>query len=458
MSDVSGSDVASAVSQLAAFYREPSRFRPYYIHGDEPLPEGHVVLKIALGRLAPGWAREHSALGREELIAAARAFVRQVCLWERATHYQLLCLAERARPEAIKENYRLLMALIHPDRQEADAHEWPTNCAQRVNEAYAVLSGESSREAYDDMLRRAHASAPFEHAAAVVSGKPHKARGGNGRRFAIVAAVLLAVFGAQAWWMSDTPQHYSLLQRAAALSSAEGWRNELPRFMGMPAVAFDPIELFKPAPTPTTLRSASASVQVANVVEPPAGSLPEALLARPPGALLQPEAPPPTVLAQANPIRSRNAVPSSAPAPVPASAPVAPVPAPAPAPAVSTEGPTSDDIEILVARIVSAYETGNADDLMALFDTEQLGMWKGLRVRNTYSDFFRSTRARRLRMERLSWQTTPTTAKVIGIATVAAEYADSGNRVERKVDVEIDIALREGQVRIDRLMLFPDGK
>ncbi len=444
MSDTSGSDVASAVSQLVAFYREPSRFRPYYIHGDEPLPEGHVVLKIALGRLAPEWARELSALGREELIAAARAFVRQVCLWERATHYQLLCLAERAPPEAIKENYRLLMALIHPDRQEADAHEWPTNCAQRVNEAYAVLSAESSREAYDDMLRRAHAAAPFEHAAAVVSGKPHKARGGNGRRFAIVAAVLLAVFGVQSWWMGDTPQHYSLLQRAAALSSAEGWRNELPRFMDMkPAVAFDPIELFKPVTK--ALRLASISVPMANEAQQPAvQSMAEARAARPPAANPQAELQPPVVLAQVTTIAPSGAAPS--PTKPPALRPM------------RAEGPTSEDIEILVALIVSAYETGNADALMALFDAEQLGMWKGVRVRNTYTDFFRATRTRRLRMERLTWQTTPTTAKALGTATVVADYADTGKRMERNVDVEIDIALREGRVRIARLSLFPDGK
>jgi len=51
-----------------------------------------VVLKFALGRLSPGWQRDLSKHDKEALVEAARAFVRQVCLWERSTHYQVLCL------------------------------------------------------------------------------------------------------------------------------------------------------------------------------------------------------------------------------------------------------------------------------------------------------------------------------------------------------------------------------
>src|SRR5690348_15481883 len=123
MVDAPGAGAASVATQLLAFYREPARFRPHYIHGDEPLPEGHVVLKFALGRFSPGWHRDLAHDDQAQLIEAARAFVRQVCLWERATHYQLLCLPRTAGRDEVRENYRLLMALLHPDRQDAGA--WP---------------------------------------------------------------------------------------------------------------------------------------------------------------------------------------------------------------------------------------------------------------------------------------------------------------------------------------------
>ena len=139
MTDAPGAGAASVAAQLLEFLREPGRVRPPYLNGQQPLPEGNVVLKFALGRFPQGWQRDLPHAGQEEIVEAARAFVRQVCLRDRATHYQVLCLAADAPSEAIKENYRLLMALLHPDRQDADAHEWPTGCAQRVNDAYAVL-------------------------------------------------------------------------------------------------------------------------------------------------------------------------------------------------------------------------------------------------------------------------------------------------------------------------------
>ncbi len=465
MIDASAAGFASVASQLVAFYREPARFRPYYIHGEEPLPEGHVVLKFALGRFDS--ARGPTPMDREQLVAAARAFVRQVCLRERATHYQVLCLEEGAARDTIRENYRLLMALIHPDRQDADANEWPTNCAQRVNEAYATLSEGPSRKAYDEMMRKSHVSAPFEYVApAPVDGSPRRAGGGYLRRFAVVAMMLVAVFAVQAWWMGDTPQHYSLLERAVALRDAQGWRVEMPRFMDVrPAMSFDPIELFKPSHKP--LRLASTSIRPQDL---PKDAAPAAPAAAPPA-----------------PMQPANVGPSPVPVPAPeaAHAQARPDPRPAriepaptlpampvirlaqasaqPGPAAAqvspgASGPTVDDIELVVAQLVSAYEEGSADGLMALFDTDQLGMWKGFRVRNTYADFFRATRTRRLRLDKLTWQTAGATARAQGGATLIADYADGGNRIERKVDMEIDLALRDGRLRISRLLLFPDVK
>ena len=97
---------------------------------------------------------------------------------------------------------------------------------------------------------------------------------------------------------------------------------------------------------------------------------------------------------------------------------------------------------------------------MGLFDPDEMGFWTGFRTRTAYSDFFRATRERRLRMDRLKWQTVSQVAQARGDATVIADYSDGTGKVERKVEVEIeiDIRLRDGQARITRLLLFPDGK
>nr|MDQ3028404.1 J domain-containing protein [Pseudomonadota bacterium] len=221
MTDAPGSGAASVASQLIAFFREPARFRPHYIHGDERLPEGHVVLKFALGRFSRGWHRDLSHHDQEELTEAARSFVRQVCLWERATPYQVLCLGRDAPRDAIKENYRLLMALLHPDRPDALAHAWPDDCAQRVNDAYATLSDDALRSAYDTGIRKAHYSGAFEHPApSMAKSAPTPRRGGWARSLAVVSAVVAALFVAQSWWVGDQPEHYALLERALPLRAS----------------------------------------------------------------------------------------------------------------------------------------------------------------------------------------------------------------------------------------------
>ena len=52
------------------------------------------------------------------------------------------------RDAAIKESFRLLMQLVHPDRQDAQAH-WPESFAAQANRAYGILRNRESREKFD---------------------------------------------------------------------------------------------------------------------------------------------------------------------------------------------------------------------------------------------------------------------------------------------------------------------
>ena len=455
MTDAPGSGAASVAAQLVAFFREPARFRPHYIHGDEPLPEGHVVLKFALGRFSRGWHRDLSHHDQQELSDAARAFVRQVCLWERATPYQVLCLARDAGRDAVKENYRLLMALLHPDRPDALVHAWPEDCAQRVNDAYAILSDDALRSAYDEGIRKAQYAGAFEHPAtsSPISGRGPR-HGGWARSFVVVSAVVAALFVVQSWWVSDQPEHYALLEHAFPLRASAKWvrdalpNAELPRFMDFkPVATFDPIEFLTPSKQPHRLASLSVWTPLAASSDPPAREPMQAaeVAASLPGPALVPVPSPPPREAAPPALRLAQAV-----APPPTASPSAPRVSTVPA-------PTPEHVEMLVARLVSYYEAGDSQGLVGLFDPEQIGFWKGFQTRATYSDFFRATRERRLRMDRLKWQAGPQVAQARGDATIIAEYSDGTGKVERKVPVEIDITLRDGQARITRLVLFPGG-
>ena len=77
-------------------------------------------------------------------------------------------------------------------------------------------------------------------------------------------------------------------------------------------------------------------------------------------------------------------------------------------------------------------------------------------VRQAYGDFFRATQKRELRIERLAWNTSPGTATAKGEATVRAQYADRAP-LDRRVDLQMEIVLRDGQARLRNLALFPDS-
>lgn len=89
---------------------------------------------------------------RAQVQAAASFFIQQVCFVRSADHYRVLGLRADATAEQIKEHHRLLMRLVHPDRQGV-SDLWADAYAARVNEAYSVLSRPPSRERYDALLQ-----------------------------------------------------------------------------------------------------------------------------------------------------------------------------------------------------------------------------------------------------------------------------------------------------------------
>lgn len=467
---MSAAGAASVAAELLAFYREPVVHRPRYLHGQQPLPPGHVVLRFALARFPHEWARDQRARDREEVRTAALTFVRQVCLWEHATHYQLLCLPADAGRDAIRENYHLLIALIHPDRQEVASQAWPTGASQRANHAYEVLSDARARAGYDAGLARP-AEAAFDarvHEAAR-QGAGHRrsrpaAAPGLAKRVVIVAGVIATLFVVQSWWVVGLKPEYSLLERTMPSSLRWGGAlQDVPRFLGTSIV--DPGPQLEPLQEPKRLPALASWVPVPAETRPApaplalATELP-ARPATPPGAIV-PEAPVREAQAPAREA-SVTAVPAAparavaAPSQPSAEPPLRLAQAGA-TPKGLVEGPSRDQVEGVVALLVGYYDAGDSERLVALVDADALGWWQGMRTRNAYAEFFAGTKVRRLRMERLTWNSNGAIAEARGEATVTAEYQDGRPRLERRVPVELDIALRAGAPRITRLVLFPNG-
>src|SRR5438132_3613449 len=271
---MSGADAAAVASKLLDFYREPARYRPRYLSGQETI-SGQWVFKFAQARFPHAVLRAFNLDERRRLREAAQAFIRQVCFRDAASHFEMLGVQPATKLETIKGNYHLLMALIHPDRQEAQAASWPMGCAQRVNRAYAVLSDERARRDYESSLQKiGNGAAHIAQAAqAPGRGEPPAARAMSPRRrrrslvraILLVTAVMATVLLMQMYWVSDLPAEYRLLERSYPVELSVRWMRNVfpssdqPRFLTENAWSPRSSDAADDAPPPPPQRPRDAS-------------------------------------------------------------------------------------------------------------------------------------------------------------------------------------------------------
>ena len=105
-----------------------------------------TVLRLASNRAVDG-----GTASAPRARQAARFFVRTVMLRPGADHYTLLGLTPAATPEQLREHYRMMIRLVHPDFVHAE-EAWPADAAARINIAHDVLSSPERRQRYDATL------------------------------------------------------------------------------------------------------------------------------------------------------------------------------------------------------------------------------------------------------------------------------------------------------------------
>ncbi|MGH8574276.1 MAG: J domain-containing protein, partial [Gammaproteobacteria bacterium] len=126
------------------FYRQPLRHR--WVNAARPLPAGAEDLLASVAAGSGSLERRAASLGvtPEELRAAGRFFIHQVWLVEGADPYRTLGLAPGASLEQVRDHYRKLIRLHHPDRAGA-LGEWGAGYAARINRAYRLLRDPGKR-------------------------------------------------------------------------------------------------------------------------------------------------------------------------------------------------------------------------------------------------------------------------------------------------------------------------
>jgi hypothetical protein len=143
--------IARLVTLALEYYREPLAYR-HLTDFDLPLPGGFDrLLSEFCGALSAIRIEETAkalSTNPDELIDAARFFVRHVLLDPAADYYRHLGLERDASQDAIRHHYQLLIRMFHPDRIDAPP-EVATFFASRINLAYHTLRDPETRAAYD---------------------------------------------------------------------------------------------------------------------------------------------------------------------------------------------------------------------------------------------------------------------------------------------------------------------
>lgn len=439
---------AAAAAHLLALVADPLQHRRRLTHGRECLPGAIHAFRFAAGRIPEEVLRAVPTATRDNLAEAARFFIREVCLWEGATHYQVLGVPSDARPAAIKEHYHALMGLFHPDRQARSAVRWPESAAPRVNAAWAVLSDAAQRRDYDATLPRGE---PAMAEPRVDRGRgewlPRRPAAGRAlpwrprhARAALLGTAAIATLAfAYASFSTDVPDEYALLQGRWIPEVSPRIR---PKFLGLEA---------PPSPVAVSI-AGDIPMHAPDAAPPPEVAARPAALVKPAEARPQPAPPKPgTVASEAARSVAGAQVAQAAPAVQLAQA-ASPAAAAPPVPEAMVP-----DLDVLVAQVVTYYEGGNVEGLVGLFDASRIGTLESAGLRHDYEAFFAATRARQLQVRSLAWEASGGNgARARGEALVRTTYPDaSQGTVERVVKLDMAIVMRSGRPRLVQLSLYP---
>ncbi len=484
-----------ALALALAFYEAPGRF-PDLLHGRAPLPSGMTaLLQVAAGDLPDG-ALPPMFVSLDDLRKASLFFIEQALLARGADHYRVMGLVPGAGADEVKEHHRLLMRLFHPDRLSAP-DEQAAAAAARINRAYTVLRGVDSRAAYQEAVqpRAAHAATSAAYPRPVVRSESRQPGRGlppalrrHAPQFVLGAVALVAIAAVAVVYATRVPPGAiggGALPTApsgeAVVRLPPGGEDDWLAPAARAGNALSPGKIGQPAAPPPGSRAeaavtgATASMPAPSVAPSapvpaqaaaPAGSQAAAIQASSSSASgAEGAVPGESRVAGAVPGESRaaGAVPGALRGPgamagtkggEPAA--VTAPPSNANAAVAAASGGATDGVAFVepptavLQRFVAAYERGDLEGLMSLFD-ESARIERGgrARIRSDYDELFRGSELRSLRLRDLRWSGDGEIVRAEG--AFVARVLRRGEEAMRDVGGSIRVELVK---RGDRLLII----
>jgi hypothetical protein len=439
------------------------------------------VLLLASGRLPEGAPAPSLAIQR-----AAGFFVRTALLYPAADHYALLGLDRSADAAAIKERYRQMMRLTHPDfaSSAAASGNWPADAAARINEAYEVLASDARRRSYDEKLNPPAAPAPHRspsnhslaHARATASAPapdPRRLLKRMAGAFGVLGVIVLA-----ASLLARGPDRDSLVQRPAPQPSsapvvlARSGQAQARVVTPAPEPAILALTEVVPPPAQPAIREAMAVASASSEVEPIASA---AAPIRTTGRLPVAPAPSATSATVATSAPSARSAPIAPPAPtrivaVSLEPPIAPIistaaPFELTAQASPTAVPVARNATAAARDSAPAVSLAEAHNLLSLM-LQQMESGSGERVlsgldRNTRNSPPAQALARQyngivggshsVKISNVLLKAEPREDRLLVKGQVLLDIGDFGTTRAKELSLEAEFARRGGTVVMTRL-------
>ena len=462
-SSTSGSAAASLRASLLAYCESPGKYQVASRQPQQLFASLREVLQIAVGREG-----EESAALRD----AARFFVRTALLYPGADHYALLGVDRKVETADLKDRYRLLMRLLHPDFSNPGENAWPADSAVRVNRAYDTLSSAVERRLYDETLTPAVgpsvAHIPEVRRARPMQGQPDgDSRQSRFKALAVVCALASVALALVILFGTSSPDSAHLVQRERpqpeptvvagldrSLSTSPVAKFQEMLTQVLPTPSEPPPRPAAPAPV---VRAAGPATQVpvASRPAPPfqgertAGQsmlvsapmpAPEAR-PEPIAVAAVPAPPPPVALAPAQ-------VVVAPPPPAPVVAAVAP-PQPAPKP-VPKPAPTLIEAQPLLLQLLQSMESGRGDRILTLLDPDARNKPSAQALSRQYDSIVDG--ARPVRVFNVEFKAEPGDGRllVVGSLRVVAGEQPIG-AIGKRMVLRAEFVSREGNVVITGL-------
>jgi hypothetical protein len=467
---------------LLDFSRSPGKYQVGFRQPELLFTGLREVLQIAVGRA--GQATPARTAESAELRDAARFFVRTALLYPGADHYALLGVDRKVVNADLKDRYRLMMRLLHPDFSGPGAGNWPADAAVRVNRAYDTLSSAVQRRLYDESLNpmpgpTAISGPDLRRPRPPIHRLDDDGRQSHFKTLAAVCALAGVALIAVILLGTGSSESVHLVQRARVQSEAVQIASQEPSrsapaspvarlqelmAQALPGPAAPPAKpigapgiraaVVSPEPKRPATFAAAAPQQIARPTPPPLApaQVQEARLERvaEPGRIALVASPP-----RAEP-RPELVVVATAPTPPPPPpTPAAPVvvsavqaaPAPRPAP---KPGPTLVEAQPLLSQLLQVMESGRGERILNMLDAEARSKPAAQALSRQYDTLVDGARPVRVSHVELKAEPSDGRLLVVGYFRVLAGEQAIG-ALGKKMVLRAEFASREGTVVITGL-------